>query len=137
MSGTAAASINGIRIHAACSFSRIRPRGQARMRMLTGSGTPAAQAPAFVNRPEWTGRRNSCCHRQGQHVGGVAMNELCQPPRSTRDFGSIPIFVLFCRPSYHFRPVLERSILLPSAADSGRHRGSSVAMAPLLLRRKR
>ncbi|KAM4064155.1 PIF1-like helicase [Hirsutella rhossiliensis] len=47
-----------------------------------------------------------------------AVNErLCQLRGSRRDFGGIPI-VLFCGDFHQFRPVQERSILLPSAAVS-------------------
>ncbi|KAM4056410.1 PIF1-like helicase [Hirsutella rhossiliensis] len=47
-----------------------------------------------------------------------AVNErLCQLRGSKRDFGGIPI-VLFCGDFHQFRPVQERSILLPSAAVS-------------------
>jgi len=45
-----------------------------------------------------------------------AVNEqLCRLRESTRDFGGIPI-VLFCGNFRQFRPVQERSILLPSGA---------------------
>ncbi|KAM4064037.1 PIF1-like helicase [Hirsutella rhossiliensis] len=47
-----------------------------------------------------------------------AVNErLCQLRGSQRDFGGIPI-VLFCGDFHQFRPVQERSILLPSSAVS-------------------
>ncbi|KAM4067649.1 PIF1-like helicase [Hirsutella rhossiliensis] len=47
-----------------------------------------------------------------------AVNErICQLRGSQRDFGGIPI-VLFCGDFHQFRPVQERSILLPSAAVS-------------------
>ncbi|KJZ68216.1 hypothetical protein HIM_12394 [Hirsutella minnesotensis 3608] len=47
-----------------------------------------------------------------------AVNEqLCRLRGSQRDFGGIPI-VLFCGDFHQFRPVQERSILLPSAAVS-------------------
>ncbi|KNB06483.1 hypothetical protein FOXG_07178 [Fusarium oxysporum f. sp. lycopersici 4287] len=47
-----------------------------------------------------------------------AVNEqLCRLRESARDFGGIPI-VIFCGDFYQFRPVQERSILLPSASTT-------------------
>jgi hypothetical protein len=43
--------------------------------------------------------------------------QLCKLRGSTEDFGGIPI-VLFCGDFHQFRPVQERSILLPSSATS-------------------
>ncbi|XP_044717320.1 PIF1-like helicase domain-containing protein [Hirsutella rhossiliensis] len=45
----------------------------------------------------------------------AANEQLCRLRGSARDFGGIPV-VIFCGDFHQFRPVQERSILLPSAA---------------------
>ncbi|KAM4067871.1 PIF1-like helicase [Hirsutella rhossiliensis] len=47
----------------------------------------------------------------------AANEQLCRLRGSARDFGGIPV-VIFCGDFHQFRPVQERSILLPSAAVS-------------------
>ncbi|KAM4067941.1 PIF1-like helicase [Hirsutella rhossiliensis] len=86
-SGTAAARINGITLHSACG-------------LLVGQGGQAGSA-----------RRSAC---SGAHA---ARGERAALPAagSPRDFGGIPVVIL-CGDFHQFRPVQERSILLPSAA---------------------
>lgn len=51
----------------------------------------------------------------GARMSYAANEQLCKLRGSADDFGGIPI-VLFCGDFRQFRPVQERSILLPSAA---------------------
>ncbi|KAM4063484.1 PIF1-like helicase [Hirsutella rhossiliensis] len=121
-SGTAAARVNGITIHSACGFTKDQGPGENTARNVDGVRLPK-QAERFVNgqsRMDWQDKdvlvidEVSMLGARTLH----AVNErLCQLRGSRRDFGGIPI-VLFCGDFHQFRPVQERSILLPSAAVS-------------------
>ncbi|KAM4058160.1 PIF1-like helicase [Hirsutella rhossiliensis] len=121
-SGTAAARVNGITIHSACGFTKDQGPGANTARDVDGVRLPR-QAERFVNgqsRMDWQDKdvlvidEVSMLGARTLH----AVNErLCQLRGSKRDFGGIPI-VLFCGDFHQFRPVQERSILLPSAAVS-------------------
>ncbi|EKG08957.1 DNA helicase PIF1 ATP-dependent [Macrophomina phaseolina MS6] len=100
-SGTAAARINGITIHSACNFSKDTSR--------TGNDkdvdgiTSSNSADLCIDgqaRMDW----------QEKYL--LIIDEL---RGSAQDFDGIPI-VLFCGDFHQFRPVQERSILLPSTA---------------------
>ncbi|KJZ69552.1 hypothetical protein HIM_11065 [Hirsutella minnesotensis 3608] len=121
-SGTAAARVDGITIHSACGFTKDQGPGANTARDVDGVRLPR-QAERFVNgqsRMDWQDKdvlvidEVSMLGARTLH----AVNErLCQLRGSQRDFGGIPI-VLFCGDFHQFRPVQERSILLPSAAVS-------------------
>ncbi|KAM4066723.1 PIF1-like helicase [Hirsutella rhossiliensis] len=96
-SGTAAARINGITIHSACGFTKDQGAGGANME----------KDVLVIDEVSMLGART--LH---------AVNERLRRLRGSRqDFGGIPI-VLFCGDFQQFRPVQERSIVLPSAAIS-------------------
>src|SRR6185312_11747915 len=117
-SGTAAARIGGITIHSACNVtidpkSRIgMPReidgvrmANANERFVSGSARMTWQDKVLliVDEISMLGARTL-----------FAVNEqLCRLRGSRVDFGGVPI-VLFCGDFHQFRPVQERSILLPS-----------------------
>ncbi|XP_044715322.1 PIF1-like helicase domain-containing protein [Hirsutella rhossiliensis] len=107
-SGTAAARVNGITIHSACGFTKDQGPGANTARDVDGSRMDWQDKDVLViDEVSMLGART--LH---------AVNErLCQLRGSKRDFGGIPI-VLFCGDFHQFRPVQERSILLPSAAVS-------------------
>lgn len=120
-SGTAAARINGVTIHSACKFSKdgsgvhsyknvdgfvasssagLRVDGQAKMDWQE-------KYMLIIDEVSMLGARTL-----------YAVNEhICAFRGSKQDFGGIPI-VLFCGDFHQFRPVQERSILLPSTASS-------------------
>ncbi|KAM4066756.1 PIF1-like helicase [Hirsutella rhossiliensis] len=107
-SGTAAARVNSITIHSACGFSKDQGPGANTAKDVDGSRMDWQDKDVLViDEVSMLGART--LH---------AVNErLCQLRGSQRDFGGIPI-VLFCGDFHQFRPVQERSILLPSAAVS-------------------
>ncbi|XP_044715176.1 ATP-dependent DNA helicase PIF1 [Hirsutella rhossiliensis] len=105
-SGTAAARINGITLHSACGLL-VGQGGQAggSAREVDGVRLPG-QGERFVDgrsRMDW------------QEKEVLVIDELCRLRGSPRDFGGIPVVIL-CGDFHQFRPVQERSILLPSAA---------------------
>ncbi|KAM4061647.1 PIF1-like helicase [Hirsutella rhossiliensis] len=105
-SGTAAARINGITIHP--DLDGLRMPNQAE-RFVHGQSRMDWQEKdvLVVDEVSMLGART--LH---------AVNEqLCRLRGSNKDFGGIPI-VLFCGDFHQFRPVQERSILLPSTAVS-------------------
>jgi hypothetical protein len=120
-SGAAAARINGVTIHSACNFSKdisrvgshkdvdgFAPSNSAGLR-IDGQSKMDWQEKylLIIDEVSMLGARTL-----------YAVNEhLCRVRDSTQDFGGIPI-VLFCGDFHQFRPVQERSILLPSAATS-------------------
>ncbi|PNH49352.1 hypothetical protein VD0003_g7784 [Verticillium dahliae] len=118
-SGTAAASINGITIHSACGFSK---DATVRSRRAEPDGFVASSSAGLrvdgKTTAEWQEKWLLIIDEVSM-LGArtlYAVNErLCQLRESARDFGGIPI-VLFCGDFHQFRPVQERSILLPSTA---------------------
>ncbi|XP_044714685.1 PIF1-like helicase domain-containing protein [Hirsutella rhossiliensis] len=121
-SGTAAARINGITIHSACGFSKDLAAVANMARDLDGLRMPN-QAERFVHgqsRMDWQ-EKDVLVVDEVSMLGARtlhAVNEqLCRLRGSHQDFGGIPI-VLFCGDFHQFRPVQERSILLPSTAVS-------------------
>ncbi|OAQ60809.1 ATP-dependent DNA helicase PIF1 [Purpureocillium lilacinum] len=122
-SGTAAARINGITIHSACGFTKDQGTlGGNASRGVDGVSLPK-QTERFVNgqsRMDWQ-EKDVLVIDEVSMLGARtlhAVNEqLCRLRGSQRDFGGTPI-VLFCGDFHQFRPVQERSILLPSAAIS-------------------
>ncbi|XP_044717265.1 VrtJ [Hirsutella rhossiliensis] len=86
------------------------------------SSSVARAAERFIHgqsRMDW--QEKDARHRRGEHARARtlhAVNERLRRLRGSRqDFGGIPI-VLFCGDFQQFRPVQERSIVLPSAAIS-------------------
>ncbi|XP_044716497.1 PIF1-like helicase domain-containing protein [Hirsutella rhossiliensis] len=121
-SGTAAARINGITIHSACGFSKDLAAAANAAKDLDGVRLPK-QAERFVDgqsRMDWQ-EKDVLVIDEVSMLGARtlhAVNEqLCRLRGSHQDFGGIPI-VLFCGDFHQFRPVQERSILLPSTAVS-------------------
>ncbi|KAM5359221.1 hypothetical protein ACJZ2D_014648 [Fusarium nematophilum] len=98
-SGTAAASIDGITIHSACGFSKDTA---ARSRRAEPDGFAAPSSVSL--------RIDGQTTAEWQEKWLLIVDEL---RGSARDFGRIPV-VLFCGDFHQFRPVQERSILLPS-----------------------
>ena len=105
-SGTAAARINGITIHSACKFSKDASH--------MGSGL-------YINgetRMLWKEKYMLIVDEVsmlGARTLYLANEQLCRLRGCSEDFGGIPI-VLFCGDFHQFRPVQERTIILPSVA---------------------
>ena len=121
-SGTAAAGINGITIHSACGFSKDQAAGASKARDLDGVRLPK-QAERFVHgqsRMDWQ-EKDVLVIDEVSMLGARtlhAVNEqICRFRGSQQDSGGIPI-VVFCGDFHQFRPVQDRSILLPSVAVS-------------------
>ncbi|KAM4061443.1 PIF1-like helicase [Hirsutella rhossiliensis] len=121
-SGTAAARVNGITIHSACGFTKDQGPGANTANDFDGVRLPK-QAERFVNgqsRMDWQDKDVLVIDEVsmlGSRTLHAVNERLCQLRGSQRDFGGIPV-VLFCGDFHQFRPVQERSILLPSAAVS-------------------
>ncbi|KAM4066924.1 PIF1-like helicase [Hirsutella rhossiliensis] len=121
-SGTAAARINGITIHSACGFSKDLAAAANAAKDLDGVRLPK-QAERFVDgqsRMDWQGKDVLVIDEVsmlGARTLHAVNEQLCRLRGSHQDFGGIPI-VLFCGDFHQFRPVQERSILLPSTAVS-------------------
>ncbi|KAL8281707.1 hypothetical protein RB600_008933 [Gaeumannomyces tritici] len=118
-SGTAAARINGVTIHSACNFSKDAPRAGSN-RNIDGVKT-SNSADLYINgqaRMDWQ-EKYMLIIDEVSMLGArtlYAVNEqLCRLRGCTQDFGGIPI-ILFCGDFHQFRPVQERSIILPSTA---------------------
>ncbi|KAM4061649.1 PIF1-like helicase [Hirsutella rhossiliensis] len=120
-SGTAAARINGITLHSACGLA-VGQSGQAgrATREIDGVRLPG-QGERFVDgrsRMDWQEKEVLVIDEVsmlGARTLHAANEQLCRLRGSARDFGGIPV-VIFCGDFHQFRPVQERSILLPSAA---------------------
>ncbi|KJZ70840.1 hypothetical protein HIM_09754 [Hirsutella minnesotensis 3608] len=119
-SGTAAARINGITIPSACGFTKDQGAGANMAKDLDVVRLPK-QAERFVHgqsRMDWQ-EKDVLVIDEVSMLGSRtlhAVNEQLRRLRGSRqDFGGIPI-VLFCGDFHQFRPVQERSIVLPSAA---------------------
>ncbi|KJZ68336.1 hypothetical protein HIM_12277 [Hirsutella minnesotensis 3608] len=121
-SGTAAARINGVTIHSACGFSKGLAAITNTAKDLDRVRLPQ-QAARFVNgqsRMDWQEKEVLVIDKVsmlGARTLHAVNEQLCRLRGSQQDFGGIPI-VLFCGDFHQFRPVQERSILLPSAAVS-------------------
>lgn len=118
-SGTAAANISGITIHSACGFSIDTSQSGSKM-ALDRFGLPSSTGLRVDGETRMDWQEKYLLIIDEVSMLGVrtlhAVNEkLCQLRGSTEDFGGIPI-VLFSGDYHQFRPVQERSILLPSSA---------------------
>jgi hypothetical protein len=120
-SGTAAARINGITIHSACNFSKDASRVSARRDKGANEIGSSSSSARYVNgqsRMDWQGKYLLIIDEVsmlGARTLYMVNEQLCRLRGSTEDFGGIPI-VLFCGDFHQFRPVQERSMLLPDAA---------------------
>jgi hypothetical protein len=119
-SGTAAANINGITIHSACQFSKDAGTrgGYARAPDgFTSSGSAARRLDGQV-KMDWQ-EKYALIIDEVSMLGArtlYAVNEHLRRLReSTEDFGGIPV-VIFCGDFHQFRPVQERTMLLPSSS---------------------
>ncbi|KAM4063295.1 PIF1-like helicase [Hirsutella rhossiliensis] len=119
-SGTAAARINGITLHSACGLTVGQAGGATRE--LDGVRLPGA-GERFVDgrsRMDWREKEVLVIDEVsmlGARTLHAANEQLRRLRGSARDFGGIPVVIL-CGDFHQFRPVQERSILLPSAAVS-------------------
>ena len=119
-SGTAAARVNGITIHSACGLTKDNSSRTAGNKVVDGLRASEA-SDLFIDGQ----RRMSWQEKWLLIIDEVSMlgtrtlhavdEQLRKLRGCTEDFGGIPI-VLFCGDFHQFRPVQERSILLPSAA---------------------
>ncbi|KAF6802858.1 hypothetical protein CPLU01_16138, partial [Colletotrichum plurivorum] len=115
-SGTAAASIDGITIHSACHLSQNKNRRQPTT--LDSFGATAAQMSRMDGevKAEWRNRWLLVIDEVSM-LGGATLSTINSSIRRFRDsdddFGGIPV-VIFCGDFHQFRPVTERSIILPS-----------------------
>ncbi|KAM4064178.1 PIF1-like helicase [Hirsutella rhossiliensis] len=120
-SGTAAARINGITLHSACGLT-VGQGGRAGGATRDIDGVRlAGQGERFVDgrsRMDWQEKEVLVIDEVsmlGARTLHAANEQLCRLRGSARDFGGIPVVIL-CGDFHQFRPVQERSILLPSAA---------------------
>lgn len=118
-SGTAAANIDGITIHSACKFSKDMSPRVGRSGDPDGFTSSGSAALRIDGRTKMDWQEKYVLIIDEVSMLGVrtlyAVNEqLCRLRESSRDFGGIPV-VLFCGDFHQFRPVQERSILLPSS----------------------
>jgi hypothetical protein len=117
-SGTAAARINGITIHSACNFSKDTTSRAGGYKSVDGIRL-SSTSDLYINgqtRMDWQEKWLLIIDEVSM-LGArtlYAVNEqLCKLRGCAQDFGGIPI-VVFCGDFHQFRPVQERSILLPS-----------------------
>jgi hypothetical protein len=121
-SGTAAARINGVTIHSACNFSAEQRSASTVSKRLDGvqASGPGLRFISGQSRMVWQDKHLLIVDEVSM-LGGRTLfqvNEQLQGLRgSPRDFGGIPI-ILFCGDFHQFRPVQERSMLLPSTMFS-------------------
>lgn len=117
-SGTAAAQINGITIHSACNVSIDSKSRAALSRDIDGIRLASA-SERFISGParmDWQDKLLLVIDEismLGARTLFAVNEQLCKLRGSALDFGGIPI-VLFCGDFHQFRPVQERTILLPS-----------------------
>jgi hypothetical protein len=121
-SGTAAANINGITIHSACRFSKdtVARVGRAGDPDGFASSGSAALRIDGQTKMDWQEKQVLVIDEVsmlGARTLHAVNEQLCRLRESARDFGGIPI-VIFCGDFHQFRPVQERSILLPSASTT-------------------
>jgi hypothetical protein len=120
-SGAAGAEIDGITIHSACNFSKDISRSLSQnnserlaMPRSTGLRIDGQVRMAWQDKDMLVIDEVSMLGAQTLY----AVNErLCELRGSVQDFGSIPI-ILFLGDFHQFRPVQERTILLPSSSFS-------------------
>lgn len=119
---TAAARIDGITTHSACGFTKDQgPGANASIAKDVNGVRLPKQADRFVHGPsrmDWQEKEVLVIDEVsmlGARTLHAVNEQLCRLRGSQRDFGGIPI-VLFCGEFHQFRPVQERSIVLPSAA---------------------
>ena len=118
-SGTAAARINGITIHAACNVSVDTSR-PAPSSAPAHNHNPSSSTRLRVDgqsRMDWQEKDVMIVDETsmlGARTLGVVNERLCDFRGCTQDFGGIPI-ILFLGDFKQFRPVQERSILVPSS----------------------
>ncbi|RKK66419.1 hypothetical protein BFJ69_g15414 [Fusarium oxysporum] len=119
-SGTAAANINGITIHSACKFSKDTSTRTRRAGEPDGFA-PSSSAGLRIDgqaKMDWQ-EKYALIIDEVSVLGArtlYAVNEQLRRLReSSEDFGDIPV-IIFCADFHQFRPVQERSILLPSSS---------------------
>jgi len=116
-SGTAAAGINGITIHSACSFSKDSSRSGASKNFDRFTmPTPASLRVDGQSRMQWLEKYMLIMDELSMLGARTLYNvneKLCMFRGCAEDFGGIPI-VLFLGDFRQFRPVQERTILLHS-----------------------
>ncbi|KAI8396536.1 hypothetical protein FOFC_21084 [Fusarium oxysporum] len=121
-SGTAAANIDGVTIHSACGFSKdTAPRG-GRGSDVDGFAASSSASLRVDGRStaQWQEKWLLIIDEVsmlGARTLYVVNEQLRKLRGRAQDFGGIPI-ILFCGDFHQFRPVQERSILLPSTAIS-------------------
>jgi hypothetical protein len=118
-SGTAAARINGITIHSACGFSMDTLQWGSK-NAFSQLRTPSSAGLRVDGQVRMDWREKDMLIIDEVSMLGTrtlyAVNERLRMLRGCpEDFGGIPI-VLLCGDFHQFRPVRERSILLPSNA---------------------
>ena len=116
-SGTAAAKINGITIHSACKFSK-----DGSYKSVDGSvaSSSAVLRVDGQTKMDWQEKYLLIIDEVsmlGSRTLYLVNEHICALRGSKEDFGGIPI-VLFCGDFHQFRPVQEKSILLPNTATS-------------------
>lgn len=119
-SGTAAANINGITIHSACKFTKDKITRAGRGRNVDGFASSSSAAVRIDGQTRMDWQDKDVLTIDEISMLGVrtlcAVNEqLCRLRESALDFGGIPV-VVFCGDFHQFRPVQERSMLLPSSS---------------------
>jgi hypothetical protein len=118
-SGTAAARINGITIHSACGFSKdVSRMGSSKdINGVRASNT----ANLYIDGQAKMDWQEKCLliidevSMLGTRTLYAVNQRLCKLRACAQDFGGIPI-ILFCGDFHQFRPIQERSIVLPSSA---------------------
>ena len=117
-SGTAAARINGITIHAACSVSvdgsRTACKGEPAQARKT---SPTSLRVDGQSRMDWLDKYMLIVDEVsmlGAKTFDAVNEQLCKFRGCTQDFGGIPV-ILFLGDFRQFRPVQERSVLVPSS----------------------
>jgi hypothetical protein len=125
-SGTAAARINGITIHAACNVSvdssSTAPKSGSTEKPVLSSRSLRVDGHSRMDWQEKDVLVVDEISMLGARTLHAVNEQLCTFRGCTQDFGGIPI-VLFLGDFKQFRPVQERSILVPSnncSWDEGR-----------------
>ena len=120
-SGTAAAKINGITIHSACHLSKDGSRANPHKDVDGFAASSSANLRVDGRtKMDWQ-EKYLLIIDEVSMLGSRTLNavneNICALRGSKQDFGGIPI-VLFCGDFHQFRPVQERSILLPSTTTA-------------------
>ncbi|KAF7534594.1 hypothetical protein G7Z17_g13342 [Cylindrodendrum hubeiense] len=115
-SGTAAARINGVTIHSACRFSkdqsRARRSADAESEAFRSSQRQVDGATQIDWREKWLLIVDEVSMLGARTLYNVN-EQLCRLRGCADDFGGVPL-VLFSGDFHQFRPVQERSMLIPS-----------------------